>query len=283
MSQLYIVSTPIGNLGDITYRAVQVLSAVHRVLAEDTRRTSILLRHYSITTPLVSAHAHNEEARSEQILGWLDAGQDLALVSDAGTPLLSDPGARIVQRVIAGGHDIVPVPGPSALLACLVASGLDNETFTFFGFIARSGQARAVRLAQIATLQHTAVVYEAPTRIARLVTDLAKVCGPDRRVAVGRELTKLHEEFFRGTLVDAQRYYEDRVVRGEVVLALEGASSEAAPVDREDAHSLAVELLRGGDRPSTVARELARRLSLPRREAYDIALTAAAEAEGEGE
>jgi 16S rRNA (cytidine1402-2'-O)-methyltransferase len=155
MSRLYIVSTPIGNLNDITYRAVQVLGAVHRILAEDTRRTSILLRHYSIATPLVSAHAHNEEARAQQIVEWLSAGEDLAIVSDAGTPLVSDPGARIVRHVLKAGHEVVPIPGASAALAALVASGLDAEPFSFLGVQERSGNERTTRQAHVAVLEHT--------------------------------------------------------------------------------------------------------------------------------
>src|SRR5207253_6789597 len=227
MSRLYIVSTPIGNLNDITYRAVQVLGAVHRILAEDTRRTSILLRHYAIATPLVSAHAHNEGARAQQLIGWLNAGEDLVLVSDAGTPLVSDPGAGIVQRVLAAGHEVVPIPGASAVLATLVAAGLDVEPFTYFGFTPRSGKARSERLAEVAGLGHTAILYEAPSRLVRLLEDLAKACGSERSVVVGRELTKLHESFFRGTLAEAVRYYEGQRVRGEIVVALAGETLSA--------------------------------------------------------
>ena len=159
MAKLYIVSTPIGNLADMTHRAIDTLRAVQRVLAEDTRRTAILLRHYGITTPLISAHEHNEVARVAQILGWLAAGEDLAIVSDAGTPLLSDPGARIVAAVIEAGHDVVPIPGASALLAALVASGIEPEPFTFFGFLPRSGKERKERLAEIAAARYTTVLY----------------------------------------------------------------------------------------------------------------------------
>src|SRR5687768_6549958 len=146
MATLYIVSTPIGNLGDITYRAVEVLGSVNRILAEDTRHTSILLRKFAITTPLVSAHEHNEAARAEQVVAWLEAGESLALVSDAGTPLLSDPGARMVRAVVAAGHAVVPIPGASALLAALVVSGFEPEPFSFFGFLPRKGGERKALL-----------------------------------------------------------------------------------------------------------------------------------------
>jgi 16S rRNA (cytidine1402-2'-O)-methyltransferase len=282
MSILYIVSTPIGNLGDVTFRAVEVLSAVARVLAEDTRRTSILLRRYEIGTRLVSAHAHNEAARAQQVLGWLDAGEDLALVSDAGTPLLSDPGARLVREVLGAGHQVVPVPGPSALLAALVASGLEPEPFTFFGFPPRSGGERRRLLERLSALEHTAVLYEAPGRLVRLLADLVEQCGPERRVAVAREVTKLHESFQRGTLAEVLAYYEQGQVRGEVVVVLDGGSG-AKPEAGVDAAALARTLLEGGMRPSAVARELASRLGMSRNDAYEIALALAAAREGEAD
>jgi 16S rRNA (cytidine1402-2'-O)-methyltransferase len=283
MAQLYIVSTPIGNLGDITYRAVTVLGEVDRILAEDTRRTSILLRHYGISTPLTSAHAHNEAARAAQIVEWLDAGEDVAIVSDAGTPLISDPGARIVQRVVEAGHRVVPVPGPSAVLAALVASGIDPEPFTFFGFTPRSGRARGERLAEVAALRHAAVLYEAPGRVASLLRDLAEVCGGDRRVVVARELTKVHEAFFRGTLAEAVAYYDREPPRGEVVVVVAGGEAGAEEgADVEDrARVLGRELLAEGRRPSAVARELAGRLGLPRNRAYEIVLSLSGEDEGD--
>lgn len=279
MSILYIVSTPIGNLGDITHRAVEVLSSVPRVLAEDTRRTSILFRRYGIRTPLLSAHAHNEASRATQVVAWLDGGEDIALVSDAGTPLLSDPGLRLVRDVIEAGHTVVPIPGASALLPALVASGLPAEPFTFFGFPPRSGHDRDRVLAQAAALQHTAVFYEAPRRLQRLLKDLEARCGPDRPVAVAREMTKLHETFVRGTLAEAIAYYVDGAVRGEVVVVLGGG--RAAQSDSADAAALARSMLQEGQRPSTVARELAKRLDIARNEAYEIVLSQAAEREAE--
>lgn len=281
MARLYIVSTPIGNLGDITYRAVQVLGSVSRVLAEDTRRTAILMRHYGLTTPLVSAHAHNEAARAEQMVAWLDEGEDVAIVSDAGTPLLSDPGARIVQKVLEAGHDVVPVPGASAPLAALVASGLDPEPFTFFGFTPRSGRERKDRLAEIARLEHVAVLYEAPTRLARLLRDLVEVCGEGRRVVVSRELTKVHEEFFRGTLAEAAAYYEREPARGEIVVLVDGRAEEAGEPRAGDLVAFARSLLEAGERPSAVAREVARQFGVPRRQAYEVVLSVSAEGGGE--
>ncbi len=270
MPSLYIVSTPIGNLADITYRAVEVLRSVDRILAEDTRRTSILCRHYDLTAPLISMHEHNERARIDAVLGWLEAGESLALVSDAGTPLVSDPGWRLVSAVIEAGYRVVPVPGASAALAAVVASGLDPEPFTFFGFLPRSGRARADRLDELATLPHTAILYESPQRLVRLLDDLAERSSGERRVVIGRELTKLHEEIIRGPLSEVVASFRERAVRGEVVVVVEGWAGAPAGVDEEAASALASALLKEGTRPSAVAREVSRRLGLPRNLAYQI-------------
>jgi 16S rRNA (cytidine1402-2'-O)-methyltransferase len=272
MAILYVVSTPIGNLEDMTVRAIDVLRQASRVLAEDTRRTSILLRRYEIETPLLSAHEHNEAARAAQLVAWLDEGESVALVSDAGTPLLSDPGARIVRAVIAAGHDVVPVPGASAVLAALVTAGLPVEPFTFYGFAPRSGVARRELLEQLSVLRHTAVLYESPARLTALLGDLITACGADRPAAVARELTKLHESVVRGTLTDVLRYYEDGAVRGEVVVVLGGAAPPA-PASEADAASLARELLTAGSTPRSAAREIAQRLHMSRNDAYSIVLS----------
>lgn len=277
MPILYIVSTPIGNLADMTHRAIQTLGAVQRVLAEDTRRTAILFKHYGISTPLYSAHEHNETARISQILAWLAVGEDLAIVSDAGTPLLSDPGARIVQAVIAAGYDVVPIPGASALLAALVASGLEPEPFTFYGFLPRSGRERKERLAAVAASRHTVVLYEAPGRIAKLLADLIELCGEARRAVVARELTKLHETIVRGTLREVIAYYEDQQVRGEIVLVLEGAVAEE-PADLEaSAEKMARELLAHGASVRDAAKQIAKSLDVARNRAYEITQSVSAE------
>lgn len=271
MASLYIVSTPIGNLADMTHRAVDTLRSVSRILAEDTRRTGILLKHYGINTPMMSAHEHNEAARASQIVDMLREGADLAIVSDAGTPLLSDPGARIVQAVVEAGFDVVPIPGPSALLAALVGAGIEPEPFTFFGFLPRSGKERKQRLAEVAALPHTAVIYEAPGRVGKLMADLVENCGADRRAAVARELTKLHETFVRGTLQELASYYEDAAVRGEVVVVVAGRADEPPANLEQDAQQVAQQLLTAGNSPRDVARELTQRFNLPRNLAYEIA------------
>ncbi|MBT8488372.1 MAG: 16S rRNA (cytidine(1402)-2'-O)-methyltransferase, partial [Gemmatimonadetes bacterium] len=220
MATLYLVSTPIGNLDDVSARATETLRSVRRILAEDTRRTRILTDRVGADATLVSLHAHNERERSEAIVAWLDAGEDLALVTDAGTPLVSDPGGRVVSSVLDAGHDVVPIPGPSAVLAALVASGLPAERFTFLGFPARKGRERERDLERIASAPETTILFESPHRLVRLLEDLGAVCESERRVAVAREVTKLHEEFIRGTLAEVAAYYERRPPKGEVTVVV---------------------------------------------------------------
>jgi 16S rRNA (cytidine1402-2'-O)-methyltransferase len=270
MAAFYVVSTPIGNLDDMSHRAVQVLRSVDRILAEDTRHTAVLCRRYGIETPRVSAHEHNEQARAEAVVEWLAAGESVALVSDAGTPLVSDPGARLVAAVIAAGHPVVPVPGASAALAALVAAGVETVPFTFFGFLPRSGRERRELLEELATLGHTAVVYESPARLVRLLDELAEASTSARGVAVARELTKVHEEVVRGTLAEVAERYRGEKVRGEVVVVLEGAAPVSREVDEAAVSALAVALLSEGGRPSVVAREVSRRLGVSRNAAYEI-------------
>jgi 16S rRNA (cytidine1402-2'-O)-methyltransferase len=277
---LYVVSTPIGNLGDVTRRAVEVLRDADVVLAEDTRRTSILLRHLDVHTRLLSAHEHNEAARAELVVSMLREGKSVALVTDAGTPLLSDPGARIVRHVVDAGLEVVPVPGASALLAALVGSGIAADTFTFLGFPPRKGPERAELLEEAASSPRAVVLYESPNRVGRLLADLAEACGPERRVAVARELTKLHEEFVRGTLAEAAAHFDGREVLGEIVVVVEGRTTDAAAegaVDELAARSVAAALLAQGSPPSAVAKELRRRLGISRNDAYRIAQDAAGE------
>jgi 16S rRNA (cytidine1402-2'-O)-methyltransferase len=271
MAQFFIVSTPIGNLGDLSHRAVEVLGSADVILAEDTRRTGVLLRHYGVEKRMISAHEHNESARSRLIVELLQEGQNVALVTDAGTPLLSDPGARLVRSAVDAGFEVVPVPGASALLAALVASGLSADRFTFYGFLPRKGGDRARLLAEIAASAYTSVVYESPNRVHALVEDLLGAAGPERRVVVARELTKLHEEFYRATLGEAVEHFAGRALRGEVVVLLD---ANQLPVDdeatRSAARTLAEALLAQGLAPSAVAKELRARLDISRNEAYQM-------------
>lgn len=272
MSALYLVATPIGNLDDITLRARDVLAMVSRVLAEDTRRTRVLLEHLEIRTPLVSLHAHNEASRIDQVVSWLESGESLALVSDAGTPLVSDPGARLVRAVTDAGHEVIPVPGPSAVLAALVASGLPTERFTFLGFLPRKGRERHDLLQQVAEGSVTTVLFESPQRLVRTLQDLTEACGGQRDAVVARELTKVHESFHRGTLEEARAYYEKHPPRGEVTVVVgpEAALSHDDAAAEERARELASSLLALGLRTSQVAREVAERTGLPRNLAYRI-------------
>lgn len=271
MATLYLVSTPIGNLGDLSPRAAETLRTVSRILAEDTRRTRVLAEHVGSGAPLVSVHQHNEQGRVDAIVAWLDAGEDLALVSDAGTPLVSDPGARVVRAVSDAGHAVVPIPGPSAVLAALAGSGLPTERFTFLGFPARKGKDRAADLARVAASSEAIVLFESPNRLVALLDDLAEQCGSERPVSVARELTKLHEEFVRGTLDEVAAYYRERSPRGEVTLVVGPATETDDPETlRARAADLAEELLADGMKPSAAAREVARQLGLARNEAYRI-------------
>lgn len=278
MASLYVVSTPIGNLGDITKRAMDTLRGVDVVLAEDTRRTGIMLKLLDIQARLISAHEHNEASRAPLVVEILTEGRDVAMVTDAGTPLLSDPGARIVREVVAAGFEVVPIPGASALLTALVASGIDAGTFSFLGFPPRKGGSRAEMMEEIAASPRACVLYESPNRVGKLLRDLAEAAGGERRVCVARELTKMHEEFWRGTLAEAAAHYEEAEVLGEIVVVVEGRPKDAAreeEVDALAAHSVARALLVQGETASGVARELRRRMGISRNDAYRIAQEAA--------
>lgn len=269
MGRLYVVATPIGNLEDLTHRAERVLAEVSQVAAEDTRRTGLLLRHLGLDTPLVSLHAHNEASRIERVLDWLDAGDDVALVSDAGTPLVSDPGARLVTAVAEAGHTVVPVPGPSAVLAALVGSGLPTDRFCFLGFVPRKGRSRTSTLERIAGSTETCIVFESPERLVPLLEALEPHLGVERRVAVGRELTKLHEEFLRGPAGELAHRFRTQAPRGEVSLVIEGRAAEREE-DPEVVRSRARLLLDEGLSASQVAKELARSAGVSRNQAYDM-------------
>lgn len=225
--RLYLVSTPIGNLGDVTLRAIETLRDAALILAEDTRHTRPFLQRYEVSTPVESYHEHNEARMVPRVIERLRAGDAVALVSDAGTPLLSDPGARLVRAAIEGGIPVVPVPGASALLAALVASGLDATRFTFYGFLPRKGRERGSALAEVAALPHTAVLYEAPGRVAETLAELAELGAAEREVVVARELTKQFEEMRRGTAAALASYYGNAPPRGEVVILVGGASPRA--------------------------------------------------------
>ena len=267
---LYVVSTPLGNMGDFSFRAVETLRDVSAVLAEDTRHTVHLLQRYGVTTPLVPYHEHNEAKATPGLVARLAGGESLALVSDAGTPLLSDPGARLVRAAIEAGIRVTPVPGASALLSALVAAGLDAERFTFYGFLARRGKERAAALAEIVALRHTAVLYEAPARVADTLAELAAAGASGRGAAVCRELTKQFEEVRRGTLAELAAYYDDVPPRGEVVIVIAGAIAPEGATE-EQLRERAAELRAEGRSARDVAAALVSELGVPRNLAYRIA------------
>ena len=230
---LYLVATPIGNLGDITLRALDVLRRVDRIACEDTRQTQKLLNHFEITTPTVSCHQHNEHQRAAELIETLKAGGRIAVVSDAGMPGISDPGGQLAAQAIAAGVAVIPIPGANAALSALVASGLPTDEFHFIGFLPEKAGARRTRLEALAAeiqrneTVRTLVFYEAPHRILETLSDLEAVFGPALRMVLARELTKIHEEFLRGTLADVRRELATRDrVRGEITLLVHAQPSQ---------------------------------------------------------
>jgi 16S rRNA (cytidine1402-2'-O)-methyltransferase len=267
------VATPIGNLGDLSPRAVDALQGADLVCCEDTRRTRGLLTHAGITGQrLLSVHDRNEAARIPEILLQLAAGKTVALVSDAGTPAVSDPGARLVAAAVAAGAAVTAVPGPSAAVMALVVSGLATDRFCFEGFLARRGTDRRRRLEALATEERTMLIYEAPGRLAATLADLASAFGPDRAVVVARELTKLHEEIWRGTLARGAEEFSTREVRGEVVVVVAGAPPPA-PADESEIESALRRQVEAGATWRDAAGAVAAELGASRRRVYDLALS----------
>jgi 16S rRNA (cytidine1402-2'-O)-methyltransferase len=277
---LVLVATPIGNLGDLSARATEVLGRADLVCCEDTRRTRQLLTHAGITgRRLLSLHARNEAARLPVVLAHLAAGETVAVVSDAGTPTVSDPGARLVVAAAERGVEVTVVPGPSAVLAALVVSGLPTARFCFEGFLARRGSDRHRRIGALRREDRTVVLYEAPGRLAATLVDLAVACGGDRAVVVARELTKLHEEVWRGTLAGAAEEFAAREVRGEVVIVLAGAAAADAPAEAEVAAAVRRHVA-GGASWRDAANAAAAELGSSRRDAYQLALALRRTGEG---
>jgi 16S rRNA (cytidine1402-2'-O)-methyltransferase len=266
---LYVVPTPIGNLEDITLRALRILREAALIAAEDTRTTGRLLAHYEIKTPLTSYHEHNKLAKIDTILTALQTG-DVALVSDAGTPGLSDPGYELIRAVVEAGVSVVPLPGPSALLPALVASGLPTDRFLYLGFLPRRASARQAELERVRRETATLVIYEAPHRLLETLADLLAVAG-SRQVAVARELTKLHEEIWRGALEEALAYFGENPPRGEITLVVAGADPDArqAWTEEEVRQELAARLALGESR-SSAARAISEESGWPRRRVYDL-------------
>ena len=270
---LYLVPTPIGNLGDISRRCAETLAGVDFIAAEDTRVTLKLLNHLGLKKPLLSYYRHNTSAGGEAVLGRLLAGEDGALVTDAGTPAVSDPGEELVAQCVERDIPVTALPGPCALVTALAVSGLPTGRFTLEGFLAMNRKNRRAHLAELAGERRTMIFYEAPHKLRATLEDLAEAFGPDRRISLCRELTKLHEEVRRTTLGQAAAWYGDNPPRGEFVLVVEGAPEKAedAPPP-EDALERVEALRRQGLSLRDAVRQAARETGLPRNELYDRAV-----------
>ena len=266
---LYLVSTPIGNLGDMSHRAVEVLSSAALVIAEDTRHSRRLLDHYRIETPLSSYHEHNEAKETPRLVARLQRGDSIALISDAGTPLISDPGSRLVEATVAAGLRVVPIPGASSVMAALVAAGMPLDRFTFFGFLARKGKERTETIADIVASRITSVLFEAPNRVGATLSALVEAGAGDRAAVVARELTKQFEEFRRGSVAELAGIYGEVDPKGEVVLVIAGA--EKSEVTETELTKAANALRASGKSPRDVMDHLVSALGAPRNLAYKIA------------
>jgi len=266
---LYVVSTPIGNLEDLSPRARAVLARAHLLACEDTRVTGKLLRRFGIRTPSVSYHEHNELERASELLARLEEGKDVALVSDAGTPLVSDPGYRLVRAARDAGVPVRAIPGPSAVLAALSVSGLSTARFTFVGFVPPKGKARENAIAELASIDHTLVLFESGARIARLLSALSKALGP-REAAVLREMTKLHEEHRAGSLPDLAEWASSRAFKGELTLVVGGKTTDApGPISVASLAPRFQELRERGLSARAAAKLLAKETGLSSREVYN--------------
>ena len=269
---LVLVATPIGNLGDMTQRAIEALQNADVICCEDTRHSGKLLAHFGVTgKKLIVINEHTEYDAREEIVSLVSSGSTVALVTDAGTPGISDPGERLVVAVVEAGGNVTAVPGASALTMALVISGLPTSRFVFEGFLPRSGAERTDRLAMTTTESRTIVLYEAPHRLAKTLSDLTTACGAMRRVVLARELTKLHEQIWRGTLQDANMLVAATEPRGEYVIILEPAKPPAPPTDEELFAAIKAEIAKGVSRKDSAARVSAR-FGVAKRHVYELAL-----------
>jgi 16S rRNA (cytidine1402-2'-O)-methyltransferase len=269
---LVLIATPIGNLGDITQRAIESLQNADVICCEDTRHSGKLLAHFGVTgKKLIVINEHTEYEAREEIVSLVTSGSVVALITDAGTPGISDPGERLVVAVIEAEGNVTAVPGASALTMALVISGLPTSRFVFEGFLPRSGAERTERLAMTTTEPRTIVLYEAPHRLAKTLSDLTTACGAMRRVVLARELTKLHEEIWRGTLQDANMFVAATEPRGEYVIIIEPAKPPAPPTDAELLDAIRVEIAKGVSRKDSAARVSAR-FGVAKRTVYELAL-----------
>jgi 16S rRNA (cytidine1402-2'-O)-methyltransferase len=267
LGTLYLVATPIGNLADITHRALQILKDVDLIACEDTRHTHKLLQHYGIATRTISYHEHNEQQRATQLIDSLKQGSDIAVVSDAGTPSISDPGFRLVRAAIENEIPVVPVPGPSALIAALIAAGLPTDEFFFAGFLPPRSNARRARLSELQSVPGTLIFYEAPHRLATTLKDAHEILG-EREAVVARELTKVHEEVRRGLLSELSMHYENEEPRGEIVLLIDRTVIGATTNQPVSVAALVDQFEQDGLDHRAALKKAARELGLSRAEAY---------------
>ena len=269
---LVLVATPIGNLGDMSQRAVEALKEAEIIWCEDTRHSGKLLSHFGVSgKKLIVINEHTEYDAREEIVGLVASGKSVALITDAGTPGISDPGERLVVAVVNAGLKVSAIPGPSALTMALVTSGLPTSRFVFEGFLPRSGAERTERLAMATTESRTTIYYEAPHRLIKTLSDLTTACGAVRRVVIARELTKLHEEIWRGTLQDANMRFSETEPRGEFVIILEPAKPPAPPTNEELLDAIRAEIAKGVSRKDSAARVSAR-FGVAKRTVYELAL-----------
>ena len=270
--KLYLVGTPIGNLEDITLRAIRTLSEVDLIAAEDTRRTGKLLQHLQIKTPQVSYHEHNHNSRIQELVVRLQQGTQIALVTDAGMPSISDPGVQFVQVAIASGIDVIPIPGGTAVVSALAASGLDTTRFIFEGFLPVKEKERQARLELLRRETRTVVFYEAPHRLVKTLKDIAAIGEEDREIVLARELTKMHEEFWRGSIDAAIALYQNRQPKGEYTLVLAGTKAANLILSEAELKLELRQLLDRGMTRSQACRQLAKLTSLSRRDIYQLDL-----------
>ncbi|XP_022951884.1 uncharacterized protein LOC111454620 [Cucurbita moschata] len=270
---LYIVSTPIGNLEDITLRALRVLKSANVILSEDTRHSGKLLQHFSIKTPLLSFHKFNESQREQTVLKRLKEGEIVALISDAGTPGISDPGTELVRQCVNASIPVVPIPGPSAVIAALSASGLSTDEFTFVGFVPKHAASRRERLMVSANEEATQIFYVPPHKVKQFLEETSSLFGESRQCVIAREMTKIHEEFWRGTLAEAKEYFSLHQTKGEITLLIEGKlNSEVETPSESQLEKELEELISSGHRLSMAVKLVAIKTSASRKTVYSIAL-----------
>lgn len=270
---LYIVATPIGNLEDMTFRAVRILQTVNLIAAEDTRHTGKLLQHFQIKTPQISYHEHNRQSRIPELLEYMANGQAIALVSDAGMPGISDPGYELVIACIDAGITVVPIPGASAVITALSAAGLPTDRFVFEGFLPAKAAKRREYLESLQTESRTLIFYESPYRLQESLQDFATVWGGDRQIVLARELTKLYEEFWRGSIAEAIAHYSQREPQGEYTLVVAGNPPVHPQLTEEQLKAELLQIMTQGISRSQASRQLAKITSLPRRQLYQLALS----------